>query len=101
MKQKNQKKNAKAKTKNIKCARSKYNFFYCNLKKCKFTKKNITRLWCKIVHYICVEQIKGSGGLYLYSYPFGDITQGSFNGGFHVLNDYKSFLKHFLTTSEL
>jgi hypothetical protein len=33
---------------------------------------------------IGVEHIKGNEGSYSYLYPFGNITQGSFQGGFYV-----------------
>jgi len=33
---------------------------------------------------INVERIKGNEGSYFYLYPFGDLTQGSFQGDFHV-----------------
>jgi hypothetical protein len=31
-----------------------------------------------------VEQIEGNEGFYFYLYPFGDLAQGSFQGGFYV-----------------
>jgi hypothetical protein len=40
--------------------------------------KNMTRLWCKIVPKISVEQTGGNEGSYFYLYPFRDLTQGSF-----------------------
>jgi len=40
--------------------------------------KNMTRLWCKIVPRIGVEQTKGNKGSYSYLYPFEDLAQGSF-----------------------
>jgi hypothetical protein len=48
-----------------------------------------------------VEQIKSNGGFYFYSYPFGEIVQKSFHGGFYVPINQGSFLRGFLTTSEL
>jgi hypothetical protein len=39
--------------------------------------KNLTRLWCKIMLKIGVEQIKKNEGSY-YSYSFGDLVQGRF-----------------------
>jgi len=36
---------------------------------------NITKLWNKIIHWTCVEQIEGNGGSYFYLYPFGDLAQ--------------------------
>jgi hypothetical protein len=47
-----------------------------------YTNMNMTRLWCKIVPKINVEHIKGNKGLFSYFYPFGDLVQGSFQGGF-------------------
>jgi hypothetical protein len=40
--------------------------------------KNKTRLWCKIVPKIDVEQVEGNERSYFYLYPFGDLAQGSF-----------------------
>ncbi len=42
----------------------------------------MTRLWCKIVLKISVEQTKGNEGSYFYLYLFRDLAQGSFQGGF-------------------
>jgi len=47
-------------------------------------KKIITRLWCKIVSKTNVEKAKGNEGSYFYLYPFGDLAQGSLQGGFYV-----------------
>jgi hypothetical protein len=61
----------------------KTNLYYVNI--CKHEhEKNITRLWCKIVFKIDVELIEGNEGPYFYLYPFGDLAQGSFQGGFYV-----------------
>jgi hypothetical protein len=49
------------------------NIYYVNI--CKH-ENNMTRLWCKIVPNIGVEQIEGNEGTYFYLYPFG--VQGSF-----------------------
>jgi hypothetical protein len=46
--------------------------------------KNITRLWCKMTPKTNVEHIKRNEGSYFYLYPFGDLTQRSFQGGFYV-----------------
>jgi len=46
--------------------------------------KNMIRLWCKIVPKTSVEQIEGNEGSYSYLYPFGDLVQGNFQGGFYV-----------------
>jgi hypothetical protein len=55
--------------------------YYANI--CKH-EKNMTRLWCKIVLKTSVEHIEGNEGSYFYLYPFGDLTQGNFQGGFYV-----------------
>jgi hypothetical protein len=47
-------------------------------------KKNMTRLWCKIVPKTNVEQTKGNEGSYFYLNPFGDLIQKSFQKGFYV-----------------
>jgi hypothetical protein len=46
--------------------------------------KNMTRLWCKIVPTNGVEQTERNEGFYLFLYPFGDLVQGNFQGGFYV-----------------
>jgi hypothetical protein len=58
-------------------------FYYVNIWKHKH-EKNMTRLWCKIVPKINVEQIKGNERSYFYFYPFGDLTQGNFQGSFYM-----------------
>jgi len=51
----------------------KIDLFYANI--CKHEhEKNMTRLWCKIVLKINVEQTKGNEGSYIYLYPFGDLA---------------------------
>ncbi len=52
-------------------------FYYVNIYKHEH-KKNMTRLWCKIMIKTNVEQTKGNEGSYFYFYPFGDIIQRSF-----------------------
>jgi hypothetical protein len=53
------------------------NLNYANI--CKHEhEKNMTRLWCKIVLKIGVEQTKENEGSYFYLYLFGDLVQGSF-----------------------
>jgi hypothetical protein len=57
--------------------------YYVNI--CKHEhEKNITRLRCKIMLKTNVEQIEGNKRSYFYLYPFGDLAQRSFQGGFHV-----------------
>jgi hypothetical protein len=60
-------------------------FFYYYANICKHEhEKNMTKLWCKIVLKINVEQIEGNEGLYSYLDPFVYLTQQSFQGGFYV-----------------
>jgi hypothetical protein len=47
-------------------------------------KKNMTRLWCKIVLKIDVEQIKINERSHFYLFPFGNLVQKNFQGGFYV-----------------
>jgi hypothetical protein len=47
-------------------------------------KKNMTRLWHKIVLKTDVQQTKGNEGSYFYLYPFRDLIQRSFQEGFYV-----------------
>ncbi len=62
----------------------KTNLYYVNICKHEY-EKNMTRLWCiKIVPRTNVEHIGGNEGSYFYLYPFGDLAQGSFQGGFYV-----------------
>ncbi len=69
--------------------------YYVNI--CKHEhEKNITRLWCKIMPKIGVEQIKGNEGSYSYLYPFGDLVQRSFQRGFYVCIKYKKILEKIL-----
>jgi hypothetical protein len=58
-------------------------YYFVNI--CKYEhEKNMTRLWCKVVPKTDVEYIEGNEGSYFYLYPFRDITQRSFQGGFYV-----------------
>jgi hypothetical protein len=51
----------------------KMDIYYVNI--CKHEhKKNMTRLWCKIMLKIGVEQTKENEGSYFYLYPFGDLA---------------------------
>jgi hypothetical protein len=46
---------------------------------CKYEyEKNLTRLWCKVVLKIDVEQAEQNERSYSYLYPFGDLVQKSF-----------------------
>jgi hypothetical protein len=61
----------------------KIDIYYANV--CKHEhEKNMTRLSCKIVLKTGVEQIGRNEGSYSYLYTFGELTQGSFLGGFYV-----------------
>jgi hypothetical protein len=71
----------------------KMDIYYVNI--CKHEhKKIITRLWCKIVSKTNVEKSKGNEGSYFYLYPFGDLTEGHFQGGFLCLHQVKKFFKN-------
>ncbi len=59
----------------------KTDIYYANIYKHEHEKK-MTRLWCKIMPKTSVEQIKRNEGSYLY--PFGDLVQGSFQGGLYM-----------------
>jgi hypothetical protein len=55
----------------------KINLYYVYI--CKHEhEKNMTRLWCKIVPKITIEQFLKNEGSYFYLYPFEDLAQGSF-----------------------
>jgi hypothetical protein len=61
----------------------KMDIYYHNI--CKHeNEKNMTRLWCKIMPKIGVEQIEGNEGSYSYLCPFGNLIQGSLQGSFYV-----------------
>ncbi len=61
----------------------KANFCYANIIKHEH-EKNMTSLWCNIMLKTGVEQTKGNEGSHSYLYPFGDLVQRSFQGGFYV-----------------
>jgi hypothetical protein len=61
----------------------KMDFYYANVYKHEH-EKNLRRLLCKIMPKNCVTQTKRNEGSYSYLYPFGDLAQGSFQGGFYV-----------------
>jgi len=64
--------------------------YYVNV--CKYKHEiNLTRLWCKIVPKINVEQTKGNERSYSYLDLFGYLAQGSFQGGFYVCIKKKTF----------
>jgi hypothetical protein len=62
----------------------KTNIYYANICKHEHEKKNMARLWCKIMLKIIVEETKANERSYFYLYPFGDLAQESFQGGFYV-----------------
>jgi hypothetical protein len=57
--------------------------YYANIYKHEY-EKNMTRLWCKVVLKTNVEQTKGNEGSYFYLYPYGDLTQRSFQASLYV-----------------
>ncbi len=61
----------------------KTNIYYVNIYKHEH-EKNMTRLWCKIVLKAGVKYNEKNEGSYFYLYPFGDLVQGSLQGGFYV-----------------
>jgi hypothetical protein len=61
----------------------KMNHYYANIWKHEY-EKNMTRLWCKIMPKTSVKQTKRNEGYYVYLYPFEDLIQKSFKGGFYV-----------------
>jgi hypothetical protein len=61
----------------------KTNIYYVNIYKHEH-EKNMTKLWCKIMHKTNVEYTKGNEGSYSYLYPFGDQALESFQGNFYV-----------------
>jgi hypothetical protein len=61
----------------------KMNIYYFNM--CKHEhEKNMARLWCKIMPKTGVEDTKRNERSYSYLYPFGDLAQRNFQGGFCV-----------------
>jgi hypothetical protein len=66
--------------------------YYDKVRKCKH-ENNIIRIWCKIVIYIGVEEIKGNMESYFYLYPFGDLIQRSFHGDFSMCSSTKEYFK--------
>jgi hypothetical protein len=52
-------------------------FYYASVYKHEH-EKNLTRLWCKIVLKISVEQTKGNERSYSYLYSIKDLAQNSF-----------------------
>jgi hypothetical protein len=46
--------------------------------------KKLTKLWCKIVPKTGVKHVEGNERFYFYLDSFGDLAQGSFQGGFYV-----------------
>jgi hypothetical protein len=61
----------------------KADIYYANI--CKHEHgKNTTKLWCKIMPKIDVEQIEGNERSYSYLYPFANLAQKSFQRGFYV-----------------
>jgi hypothetical protein len=48
----------------------KTNIYYANMCKHEY-EKNMTRLWCKIMPKMIIEQIEGNEESYSYLHPFG------------------------------
>jgi hypothetical protein len=46
--------------------------------------KKHDKVMVKIMLKTNVQQIEGNEGFYFYLYPFGDLTQGTFQGDFYV-----------------
>jgi len=65
------------------------------------TKNMKEQLWHRIVPKFSIEQIESNGRSYPYLYPIGDLAHGGFHKGFHVCTNQGSFLRNFLTNSEL
>jgi len=69
----------------------KMDLYYANI--CKHEhEKNMTRLWCKIVPKTGLKHTKGNETSYSYLYPFGDLVQRSFQGGFLCVHQVKKLL---------
>ncbi len=65
----------KIKNKNMRCVRPTWKWIFIMLTYANLNiKKNMTRLWCKILPKIGVEQIEKNEGFYLYLYPFEDLV---------------------------
>jgi hypothetical protein len=75
-------------------------FYYVNI--CKYEhEKNKTRLWCKIMLKIGVEQTKGNEGSYFYLYPFGTQFKEASKEVSMCASNKKSFLRTFLIENQL
>jgi hypothetical protein len=61
----------------------KMDLYYANIHKHEH-EKNMTSLLCKIMLKTGVEHTKRNEKSYFYLYSFGDLIQGSFQGGFFV-----------------
>jgi hypothetical protein len=55
-----------------------------------------TKLWCRFVPQIGIEQIKGKKGFYFYLYPFVNLVQRNFPEGYHMFTIQGTFLKAFV-----
>jgi hypothetical protein len=67
--------------------------YYVNIYKHEH-EKNMTRLWCKIVPKTSVEQIERNERSYSYLYPFRDLAQGNFQGGFLCVHQINKLFKN-------
>jgi len=67
--------NTRTKNNNTRCAKQNFIMLtYANIN----MKKNMIRLWGKIMLKINVEHVEGNENSYSYLYPFRDLVQGSF-----------------------
>jgi hypothetical protein len=72
-------KNIRIKNKNMRCARQMWKRIFIMLTYTNMNiKKNMIRLWCKIVIKTNVERMEKIERFYFYLYPFGDIAQRNF-----------------------
>ncbi len=76
-----QKQQHKIKNKNMRCAKQTRKWIFIMLT---FANMNMIRIWYKSVPKINVEHNEKNEGSYFYLYPFEDLAQGSFEGGFYV-----------------
>ncbi len=69
---------------------------------CKYEhENNMTRLCCKIMFKINIEQIEENERSYFYLYPFGTQMKEAFKEAFRCALNKKNFLKMFLTKCQL
>jgi hypothetical protein len=54
-----------------------------------------TRIWCKIIFQIDVQQIQSNERNFLYIYLFGDLVERNFQRNFHMAQHLRNPFKHF------